>query len=448
MQFQKKDYSYIETAGQNIKQGIEDVSQALDRQTLAKAKKIDENTFDTQIYPAQIDEAVKLAIDAGMDDTQAHIMAVRYFYNRLLTETPLQAIERFNANDAKFRVAINTEKEKLFQKKSQEPVQTAPGKEAVPEQLGAIVPQGIGGQNAPYTQQKQMMPQSSPEASRDARLAGSVNSTMTTSMGELPGDRPEPGRDVPIPGQPAVPAQTRPQNAQELQRTAIGMGMGESPVAKTAISQAANRAIGQQQYPEGTTQEQVYGNQLASGNVTPEGETLAKMYPTQAQLEANKIKIKNQESLDVYRKRTAGARERLDALRGNKLAEDQELKIMNGKADAMADSNKLILKEKTELTKLERDYKESSKNGGRPFKNWDGAISYTPDEGYIDGLLDAIEKKHASIDELESEKEINTQIYEGIRTKKTNKSKPTLGPQPVAPPVKKRVWDETTQSFR
>jgi len=209
---EKKDYSYIGTAGQHIAQGVEDVSQALDRRTLAKAKKIDENTFDTQIYPAQIEEAVRLATDAGLDDTQAHIMAVRYFQGRGSIETPQQAIERLNANDVKFRAAINTEREKLFQKKSQEPVETASA------QPGAL---------------------EEPQAS--ANLAARLQEEQKTGI--YPGPIGTPGQapivGTPQPARPAVPAQTRPQNSQELQRTAIGMGMGGSPVAKTMIDQSA-----------------------------------------------------------------------------------------------------------------------------------------------------------------------------------------------------------------
>ena len=113
MNFQTPNYDFIAQAGQQVGQGIQNVKNELDKATLEKAKKVDEQTFDSQIYPAQINIAVEKAKKAGFDDVSAHAMAVRYFPN-LKTASPLEKIKMYHENDAGFNQAIQDKQKQNF----------------------------------------------------------------------------------------------------------------------------------------------------------------------------------------------------------------------------------------------------------------------------------------------------------------------------------------------
>jgi hypothetical protein len=271
-----KDYSYIARAGQQIQQGVQDVGRAMDKDIAEKAKTVDRNQFDNEIYPQQIETAVQLAKEAGMDDVSAHALAVRYFPN-LNSMDPPEKIKLFNENDASFRKEIEKQSLKILQQKSA-------GTPAVPEQPGQQI--NLEGQRAqssvqtPYTTPATTVPIASPEAARSARLAGSSQPTSMMKEGLLPGDEPQTAQMPPTPAQPAQQA-----NANDLRSEADKMGLSGNAQADAIVNRAYNTQFN---LPAGSRAQAMAETLNKQGGFTPETKATLEQVQTDQQIANNK----------------------------------------------------------------------------------------------------------------------------------------------------------------
>lgn len=320
-QVQPQDFSFIAQAGRAVGNAIEKYPEAQAADKLARDNKIDKDTFDNKIWPAQIEAMQKKATDAGVDPNTALSLSVKYAQKRMSAETPSAAAARIATGETLFNKALEEIKIKTLQQKSA-------GTAAVPEQPGAQI--NLEGQRAPtsvqtpYTTPATATPMASPEAARSARLAGSAQQTSMMTEGLLPGDEPQTAQ---APSTPAQPAQSADPAA--LRAEAEKMGLSGNPQAESILNRVSNQQFS---LPEGTRAAAMTKQLQTQGGWTPEQKSALEAVPTEKDVmtnnrlaEAEKQRNKLREVLGKMRERRTAAHD----LKGD------DLKLLNTQINAV-----------------------------------------------------------------------------------------------------------------
>lgn len=347
-QVQPQDFSFIAQAGRTVGNAIEKYPEARAADELAKANKIDKDTFDNKIWPAQIDAMQKKATEAGVDSNTALSLSVKYAQKRMSTETPAAAAARIATGETLYNKALEEIKIKTLQQKSA-------GAPAVPEQPGAQI--NLEGQRAPtsvqtpYTQQAGTRIINTPSNAQEARLAGQpMQGTTLSTTGLYPGDEPRGSQMPPTPAQPAQQA-----NANDLRSEADKMGLSGNAQADAIVNRAYNTQFN---LPAGSRAQAMAETLNKQGGFTPEIKTILKQVQTDQQIANNK----RLEQSDLLKAKAAKAHNDAENAKlrfaGKKLDQDTKADIFKRQAEAKKDMLDAQLKVKAlegALTRANKD---------------------------------------------------------------------------------------------
>lgn len=317
-QVQPQDFSFIAQAGRAVGSAIEKYPEAQAADKLARDNKIDKDTFDNKIWPAQIAAMQKKATDAGVDSNTALSLSVKYAQKRMSAETPSAAAARLATGETLFNKALDEIKVQNYHKQSAG---------------GQTVPQGAQAPGGTMT----MKQESTPEQARSARLEGQMTPTTELARpggfgyGELPGDRPEGVVS------PSMSAQDRYTLAQK-------QGILKDETVYADVAKTGREELAGTQFPQGTTSSDVYQKEMQQPVLDKMGQELHTQFPSQKDVMTDDRLTKQAEMTNERLTQQADQRARLSdlarklgekklALEARKQGKTEEYKLLENQID-------------------------------------------------------------------------------------------------------------------